>query len=140
MHLLLPFLPPSSSPSPWPWGEEAKGRPPLAIAAGGGPWPDRPSHLLRPRLAGRPVRLRGPPCRHGRWWVPLGLLPPKAKRKGRRKGKGISGGKGGPGFHLASPFPRLALPHLWAGPPNFGASVVFTARPAQRSEKTIGAT
>jgi hypothetical protein len=37
------------------------------------------------------------------------------------------------------PPPRPALSHLWAGPPNFGASVVFTARPAQRLEKTIGA-
>jgi hypothetical protein len=26
--------------------------------------------------------------------------------------------------------PSLSLPHLWAGPPNFDASVEFTARPA----------
>jgi hypothetical protein len=49
------------------------------------------------------------------------------------------GGRGGPGFHPAPPFPRPALPHLWAGPPNFGDSVIVTARPAQKSEKIIGA-
>jgi hypothetical protein len=31
------------------------------------------------------------------------------------------------------------LPHFWVGLPNFGTSVVYTAHPAQRSEKTIGA-
>jgi hypothetical protein len=40
----------------------------------------------------------------------------------------------------APPLPRPALPHLWAGPPNFGASVVVTAHPTQRSKETIGAT
>jgi hypothetical protein len=73
----------------------------------------------------------------------LGLGGGEAKGKGRKKGGGrgrggeVSGGKGGPGFHPAPPFPRPALPHLWAGLPNFGASVVFTARPTQGSEKTI---
>jgi hypothetical protein len=78
--------------------------------------------------------------------------PPKAKEEGRRKGGGreeeggrkgggrggrLSGGKGAPGFHPA--LPRPTLPHLWAGPPNFGASIVFKAHSAQKSEKIIGA-
>jgi hypothetical protein len=39
----------------------------------------------------------------------------------------------------APPPPKPALPHLWAGLPNIRASIVFTARPAQRLKKTIGA-
>jgi hypothetical protein len=72
------------------------------------------------------------------------LLPPlQGQGEGRKKGGGrggeVSGGKGGPGFHPVPPFPRPTLPHLWARLPNFGASVVFIARAAQRSEKTIEA-
>jgi hypothetical protein len=83
---------------------------------------------------------------------PFFLLPPRPRgrkeeggrkeRKGRGRGRrgGVSGGKGGPGFHPAPPFPcpSLSLPHHWAGPPNFGASVVFTARPAQNKNKPSG--
>jgi hypothetical protein len=68
--------------------------------------------------------------------------PPKGQGEGEeeggRKGRGGKWGKGGLGFHLAPPFPRPSLSHLWAGPPNFGASVIFTAYPVQKSEKTIG--
>jgi hypothetical protein len=118
-----------------------------------GPNPCTPSSKtppLPPPLSGRPA------CRGYGWQGGLsgrGALlaamvgggrplasPPKAKGKGRRKGGGgVSGGKGGPRFHPAPPFPRPALSHLWAGLPNFGDSVVVTARPAQRSEKIIGA-
>jgi hypothetical protein len=49
------------------------------------------------------------------------------------------GGQGPAIWWLPPPFVRPALPHLWAGPPNFGASVVYTAPLAQRSEKIIGA-
>jgi hypothetical protein len=71
---------------------------------------------------------------------PLPPPPPQGQGEGEDKGgREVSGGKGGPGFHPTPPFPRPALPHLWVGPPNFGASVVFTARPVQRSEKTIRA-
>jgi hypothetical protein len=69
---------------------------------------------------------------------PLLQAKGEGRRKGGGRGGGVSGGKGGPGFHPAPLFLRPALPHLWAGLPNFGASVVFTAHPAQRSEKTIG--
>jgi hypothetical protein len=64
----------------------------------------------------------------------------EGEEEGGRKKRGVTRGKGGLGFHPAPPFPRPALPHLWAGSPNFGASVVFIAYPAQRSEKTIEAT
>jgi hypothetical protein len=37
------------------------------------------------------------------------------------------GGGRGPRFGGCTPFVRPALSHLWAGPPNFGASVVYTA-------------
>jgi hypothetical protein len=52
--------------------------------------------------------------------------------------RSLEGGRG-PRFGSCPPFVRPALPHLWAGPPNFGANVVYIASPAQRSEKTIGA-
>jgi hypothetical protein len=44
----------------------------------------------------------------------------------------------GLGFHPAPPFLRPTLPHLWAGPPNFDASIEFTARPAQRLKNHWG--
>jgi hypothetical protein len=44
--------------------------------------------------------------------LPLGLLP-QGQGEGRRKGGGRGEeGEGGPGFHLAPPFLRPALPHL----------------------------
>jgi hypothetical protein len=67
------------------------------------------------------TRTRTPPPR-------LRKRPPVARP--RRKG---------PGFRPAPPFPRLALPHLWAGLPNFQPSVYFTARLAWSSKKTIRA-
>jgi hypothetical protein len=48
-------------------------------------------------------------------------------------------GTGARDLVAAPPLPRPALPHFWVGPPNFGASVVVTARLAQKSKKTIGA-
>jgi hypothetical protein len=126
--------PPPSSPPPSPPFPPSPSSPlllPLPLGLRGG----------RLQQAGRPVRPRGPPCRHGRWRAPLGLPPPRPKGRGggrREEGEGGKWGKGGPGFHPVPPFPRPSLPHLWAGPPNFGASVVFTARLVQKSEKTIG--
>jgi hypothetical protein len=58
-------------------------------------------------------------------------------------GGATSGRRGGQGpaiWWLPSSFVRPALPHLWAGPSNFGANVVYNAPPAQRLKKTIGAT
>jgi hypothetical protein len=66
--------------------------------------------------AGQPVRLRGPPCRHGRWQAPLGLPPPRPRGKGGGRGEEREGGKwgeGGPGIppcpsvSKASPAPFL---------------------------------
>jgi hypothetical protein len=93
-----------------------------------------------------PIHAPPPPSPSSSPHLPPPPLPPPPKAKGKRRkkrgrrGGGISGGKGGLGFHPAPPFPRPALSHLWAGPPNFGASIVFIARPAQKLKKTIGAT
>jgi hypothetical protein len=90
-----------------------------------------PSPFLPPSSLLSPLALGGEAKGEGR---------EEGGKKGGGRGRGVSGGKGGLGFHPAPPFPRPTMPYLWIGPPNFGASVVFTARPAQRSEKTIGAT
>jgi hypothetical protein len=37
------------------------------------------------------------------------------------------------------PPPKPALPHLWVGPAKFLPSIVFTAHPAQKYKKIIGA-
>jgi hypothetical protein len=68
----------------------------------------------------------------------LGLSHPSARGERGRKEGGKGEEKEGLGFHPASPFPRPALPHLWIGPPNFGASIVFTARPAKDQKKPSG--
>jgi hypothetical protein len=70
--------------------------------------------------------------------TPSSKPPPPPPGRWGGGGGGVSGGKGGTGFHPTPPFPRLALPHLWAEPPNFGATIIFTTRPVQRSEKPSG--
>jgi hypothetical protein len=66
------------------------------LGKGGAGW--NPGPPFRPRLAGRPVRPRGPPRRQGRWRAPLGLPLPRPRGKGGGRGGGVSGGKGGPGL------------------------------------------
>jgi hypothetical protein len=110
---------------PGPRGR-ARSRPTRASPRQAGPGP-----RLRPQAAGlraaapwveqpRVAALRaGPPTEGGDLWSPQGA--------------------GARDFEAAPLPPWPALPHLWVGLPNFGDSVVVTARPAQRSEKTIGA-
>jgi hypothetical protein len=92
-----------------------------------------PTHAPPPPSPPRPLPPLTPPS-------PSSPLPPSVPLalegggQGERRKKGGEGkwGKGVSGFHPALPFPRPALPHPWA-------SIVFTARPAQRLEKTIRA-
>jgi hypothetical protein len=114
---------------------------------GSGGWPIPRALALRARRA-------GPGPRGGPRSGPTRASPPQAEslramvpRVGRpgavtlRAGGGdlwLAGGAGARDLE-AAPSPLWpALPHLWAGPPNFGDSVVVTARPAQRSKETSG--
>jgi hypothetical protein len=112
-----PHLPPTYPPSP------SSPLPPSSfLLPSHWPWEGRPRRTRHlPWRQGGPSGLTGRPACRGQWGG---------------RGGGISGGKGGLGFHPAPPFLRPALPHFWAGPPNFGISVVFTTCLAQRSEKT----
>jgi hypothetical protein len=100
------------------WGRASLGK----GGAGWNPGPPSP-HLPPPPPLPPPLPLglgggRPRGACHLPWWQggPRGLTSRPANR--------------GPGFHPAPPFPRPALPHFWAGPPNFGDSVVVTIRPA----------
>jgi hypothetical protein len=99
--------------------------------AGHGPHEPRPGRAPRP-------------CSWQRAAAPrVGQPRIAALRVAPQPGGSTEGRPGGAGAHdlVATPPPlvRPAMPHLWARPPNFGASVVYTARPAQRLKKTIGA-
>jgi hypothetical protein len=112
------------------------GRCPLPTEVGGGqprPMPSGPSLAspgphLRPQATGQ--RVVAPRVKQPRiialWAAPM------------TGGEGV-GGAGACNLVATPPLPpKLALSHFWTGPPNFGANVIFIARPAQRLKKSLG--
>jgi hypothetical protein len=108
-----PLPPPFLLPSPWPWDGGGQG---VLATCHGGPrgLTSRPASRGHDRWGGLLGRRALPAAMvgGGRPWPPPPQGQGEERRKEGRRGRGVTGGKGGPGFHPAPPFPRLALPHL----------------------------